>query len=337
LSTFSDLLAAALLTLVTAPFVFVSPLNATPLRPVLALGFVLLVPGHAAVSAILPRSEQHRVAAWRPTGRERGTDPADEADRGVSHLGSLVLAFGVSVALVILVGFVLGITRVGITRASLFGSLASLTGVYLLVAAVRRSRVPPAERYYLPVGTMLGEARGWVAGDGTRSQWVVNLALAVAVVVAATAVGVSVGGQQTADVTEFALLTQNEDGEFVGSNYPSSISGAGEPFVVEVGNHEGESVEYSIVVLMQQFEGGGVGDEAPGELTSERELRRFEATVEDGETWRVEHRIAPDEGGEDLRLTYLLYVGQPPTDPTTDNAYRELHLWVDVETGSVGS
>jgi hypothetical protein len=34
--------------------------------------------------------------------------------------------------------------------------------------------------------------------------------------------------------------------------------------------------------------------------------------------------------GERLRLTYLLYRGAPPQTPTTDNAYRELHLWVNV-------
>jgi hypothetical protein len=25
-----------------------------------------------------------------------------------------------------------------------------------------------------------------------------------------------------------------------------------------------------------------------------------------------------------------LYRGQPPADPTVENAYREVHLWIDV-------
>ena len=34
--------------------------------------------------------------------------------------------------------------------------------------------------------------------------------------------------------------------------------------------------------------------------------------------------------GENLRLTFLLYRGQAPQDTTVENAYRELHLWVNV-------
>jgi len=34
--------------------------------------------------------------------------------------------------------------------------------------------------------------------------------------------------------------------------------------------------------------------------------------------------------GENLRVQYLLYRGDPPAEPTQENAYRSLHLWVDV-------
>lgn len=34
--------------------------------------------------------------------------------------------------------------------------------------------------------------------------------------------------------------------------------------------------------------------------------------------------------GERLRLAFLLYQNEPPAQPTVDNVYRELHLWVNV-------
>lgn len=34
--------------------------------------------------------------------------------------------------------------------------------------------------------------------------------------------------------------------------------------------------------------------------------------------------------GDELRLQYLLYRGSPPATSTQSNAYREVHLWVNV-------
>ena len=41
-------------------------------------------------------------------------------------------------------------------------------------------------------------------------------------------------------------------------------------------------------------------------------------------------RVAPTATGEDLRLTYYLYRGDAPSDPSEGSAYRTLSLWVDV-------
>ncbi len=35
--------------------------------------------------------------------------------------------------------------------------------------------------------------------------------------------------------------------------------------------------------------------------------------------------------GDDLRLTLLLYNGEPPAEPTADNAYRVARLPIEVE------
>jgi len=37
--------------------------------------------------------------------------------------------------------------------------------------------------------------------------------------------------------------------------------------------------------------------------------------------------------GSDRRVKFLLYRNEVPAQPTADNAYRDLHLWVEVRTG----
>lgn len=66
-------------------------------------------------------------------------------------------------------------------------------------------------------------------------------------------------------------------------------------------------------------------------VTEREELDRVSTTPEHGETWQEEYPVTPTMTGEGLRLTFLLYDGEVPVEPTRENAYRELHLWIDVE------
>jgi uncharacterized membrane protein len=40
--------------------------------------------------------------------------------------------------------------------------------------------------------------------------------------------------------------------------------------------------------------------------------------------------MEPTIEGKRLRIAFLLYADEPPTYPTAENAYRSVHLWVDV-------
>ncbi|RDZ95950.1 hypothetical protein DEQ92_21610, partial [Haloferax sp. Atlit-6N] len=60
------------------------------------------------------------------------------------------------------------------------------------------------------------------------------------------------------------------------------------------------------------------------------QLTRFDPTLDANETWHQPHTVRPTLTGERLRLTYLLYRGSPPQQPSVDSAYRETHLWLNV-------
>ena len=67
---------------------------------------------------------------------------------------------------------------------------------------------------------------------------------------------------------------------------------------------------------------------------SDREhLLTQSTTAAHNETNHLDVDLAPTMVGEDVRVTFMLFVGdesQVPDEPTPDDAYRSLHIWVDV-------
>jgi len=81
------------------------------------------------------------------------------------------------------------------------------------------------------------------------------------------------------------------------------------------------------VVELQRVRGSDGG--AP-KVVQDRRLATFTPTVSAGQSWRTTHEVTPTMTGENLRLAYLVYEGDPPQNPTTENAYRHVHVWVNV-------
>jgi uncharacterized membrane protein len=155
---------------------------------------------------------------------------------------------------------------------------------------------------------------------------VVSLLLAASSVTYAVAVPKS--GES---FTEFYLLTENESGALVATDYPTNFTeGGNKSLVVGIGNHEHRTVSYSIVVQLQR-----VRMTNNSTAVVERDLlHRFNTQLRENETWTRQHTVSPSMTGDRLRLVYLLYQGAPPAQPTTENAYRETHLWVNVTSAS---
>ena len=316
-----DLLAIAALTVVTGLFVFVSPLSDTPLRPVVTLLFVLFAPGYTYLSVLFPRRS-------RPSGTADGASAAGYSDGGLGSLERLVFSFGVSVAIAILLGLALGYWVPGISRINLYAGLAALVAVGLPLAAKRRSSLPAEVRMRSPHRTVSNRIRSAIAGQGAAAN-AMNVFLALVFIAAVLSVGAGVESSQGGEVTELYLLSEDESGEYVPRNYPETVPrGGNESFALGITNREGETTAYTAIVLLQAFE----EDDGARLLVSETRLQTFSATLDYGETERIPHRIRPRVDDRRYRLTYLLYTGEPPPDPSMDNAYREVHLWIRVSS-----
>lgn len=307
-----DLLVVVVAFVLTTCAVFVPPLARTVIRPALGLVFVGFVPGYVAVAILFPGHHPEEAA-----------EGAGARPHGLGSIARIVFSFGSSLAIVTLVGLALGATSAGIRPETLWVVLTALLVLGVPVAAYRRRDVPAERRVGMAFIRRLRRGLDGAIRPERSGETVLNVVLVVVVLISSGAV-VYAGTPQGGEITGFALLSE-DDGEFVASEYPSTLR-RGEPrgFSVRVNNQEGERVNYTVVVLLREF--GPDNDTT----VATSELDRFRGTVDDNETWRLDHTVVPDRTGDDLQLQYLLYRGETPARPSVDGAYRELHIWVDV-------
>ncbi|UIP01456.1 DUF1616 domain-containing protein (plasmid) [Halobaculum sp. CBA1158] len=306
-----DLAAAATLTVVAVCAVVIPAVADTTLGLLVGVPTLLLVPGYALTAALFPATVGTRAAGVTPSH-------ADWPRR-------LALSVGLSVGIVPAVSLALTATPYGVARVSVVVAVAVMTAVLLVVATARRLSLPPEARLRVPLDGMIPRTRPGVFDPESRLETVLAVALVAAVVVAAASVAFAAtvptwGGSYT----EFSLLAVSDDGDAVAEGYPTEFT-AGDPeeLVVGVGNARDTAATYTVIVAIQRVD-------ADGTVTEAERLRTFRPRVAAGDTWRRSHEVAPEMTGEDLRLVYLLYRGDPPAEPSIDSADRALHLWVSV-------
>ncbi len=275
------------------------------IRVVLGLVFVLFAPGYAVVSLLVPATDLETGS--RVTVTER-----------------VVLSIGLSVIVVPLVGIVLSYTRWGLQPAAVLGAVGVLTLLLLLLAGIRRYRVAPSRRYGRTGAGVVGRFHDLIVVPRNRRETVLNAVIVAGLVVAVLGVGLALATTDSGErYTEFYLLSEDpETGELVADELPTELTvGESAELHVGIGNNEQTGMEYTVVTQLQRVDGS---------VTDRTELDRFELTLEDGETREQPHVIEPTMEGE-LRVAYLLYVDDPPEEPTEDDAYRSVHFWIDVE------
>jgi len=312
----ADLGAVVAAVLLTFVVTLVPVVDETVARPVVGLAFVLFVPGYALVAALFPED-----------GSVEAADDGDEAT-GIDGIERVALSFGLSIAVVPLVGLVLNFTPWGIRLVPIVVALGSLTLGLAAIAANRRRSLPPEDRFHVPYRRWLSSARTELFQPSTRTDAALNVLLVGSVVLAAASVGYAVGvPTQGESFTEFYLLTEDEDGELVADGYPTEfVRGEPRSLVVGIGNNEHQSVSYTVIVELQEVRTANNSTA----VIDESRLRRFRTEVAHNETWTLQHSVRPTMTGDRLRLQYLLYRGDAPAEPSAESAYRELHLWVNV-------
>jgi len=270
-----DLLVAILISMALVIFAIVGE---GPVRIALGLIFVLFLPGYTLVAALFPKRES------------------------LGAIERTALSFGLSIAVVPLIGLIMNYTPWGI---SLYPILISLL-VFIVVAAgvawFRRRRLPPEQRF--EPCFRLGLLQFWRFPN--RWDRVLSGVLVVAILaVIGMLVFVALSPTVEEKFTEFYIL----DSEGKTENYPDVvISGEETQVTIGIVNREQEVTDYIIRIYIEGQKVGEVGT----------------ITLAHEEKWEQLVSFAPTGVGEDQEVEFMLYMGG------SDEAYQVLHLWIDV-------
>ena len=352
----ADLAAVLALVALTNLAVVLPVVNDSPVRVVVGLVFVLFVPGYAFVAALFPEAGEPPTAADADDGEGPAPDGNGNGnglqDRGIDGIERTALSFGLSIAIVPLIGLALNFTPFGIRLVPILVSISGFTLIATVIAHQRRKELPADERFQVPYREWVAAGRSELFDPESTVDAALNVVLVIAIVLATSSVVYAVAvPQQGEQFTEFYVLTENESGDLVAAGYPSELT-ADEPEPIQVGveNNEYEELEYTVVIQLQEVEfrenesatAAGSNETArtvnETAVTQRTELDRYSTTLPHNEsdiqrrTLSINGETAAAYEGKGRRVKFLLYREEVPVEPTTENAYRDLHLWVEVQS-----
>lgn len=315
------LLLIDLLTLLLVLVVYLIP--SVPVRIVLGLPFLLFFPGYTLVEALfIRRTDQSHEP-------DSGSGKDTQKTRGIDGIERIALSFGMSFAVVALIGLCLNYTPWGIRLGPVLFSISAFILIMSVVAMVRRrlktGKLPFLISYKLTLP-------GW---EGSTLNKTLSVVLALAVLLAIGTLAYTVAFPKVGErFTEFYIL--GLDGK--ADNYPSEFHVNPDPFSVTgvkysehswldpdkygevtlgIVNQEQEPVTYAVEIR--------IAGEPVDILHNGRSLPRLEELIlEHDQKWEQPVGFVPLHIGDNQKVEFLLFRnGQ-------SEVYQSLHLWIDV-------
>ena len=247
------------------------------LRVILGLPFLFFFPGYALVAALFPRKSQ------------------------LGNIERVAFSFGLSIAVILLIGLILNATPWGVT---LYPSLLSLT-IFIFINSViawyQRRRLAEVEKFTISFNLSFAH---WM--EQSFAGKVVSIFFIAAIVGAIGTIGYVIAVPKTHEsFTEFYLLGLEGKAE----SYIEEVR-VGEETGVIVGiiNREQETVSYRLEVRIdgvRNYEVGGI-------------------IVEHDKKWEQEVIFMPSKAERNQKVEFLLY-----KDGEAEPYLEPLRLWLD--------
>lgn len=279
----SDLLIVIIMTALTFASVLSPLLENTAIRTILGIPLVLFLPGYTLIAALFP-----------------GKNDLDTIER-------IALSFGLSIAIVPLIGLVLNFTPWGIRLVPILMSLTFFIIVMTIAAQIRRLKLAENMRFEVKFKEIYDSIRTEMfVKQQNRTDKILTIVLVISIVASVIMlVYVIVTPKQGEKFTEFYILGTGGKAE----GYPTNIA-AGKTSAVIVGivNHEYEPVNYTLQVKINE------------DILKEQQIQTAH-----NQTWQQQVNFTPLRAGTSLKLQFLLYRNSNFTQP-----YRDTHLWVNV-------
>ena len=288
------------------------------LRFIASLAFVTFLPGYALTAVLFP-------AAGRPRQQDDGGATPFARPGGIDAIERVALGLGLSLATVPIIVLVLPFTEWGLEMASVVGALVAVTVVVAQLGAVRRLRVPPADRFTV---TIDGLSNRLSTAMGTGTTRVSSYVLLVAILAAAGMFLYAFSAPMAAGgYTQLSIYTAQDDDDLVAEMPSTAVPDQELPITFRIHNYEGEPMEYSLVIQEQVVDDGEVTER----VTHHEVTAVSEST--DGGRITAERSVTPTaDDGETIRIAVMLFEGDAPATATMDQAMEYTYFWVTMET-----
>lgn len=277
-----DLLAILAATAVLAIFTLVFPNDLV--RIILGVPFVLFFTGYVLLAALFIRKDS------------------------ISVMERVVFSFGLSIAVVPVIGLILNYTPWGLRLQPVFISIFLFIIVLGIIAVVRRKTVPEEDLFFVPINFRVPGApqKHNIQSAKKPVDIALNVLLALAILVAlGTIIYMITNPRVLEQFTEFYVLGADGKAE----TYPTKLK-LGETAAVTLGvvNYEQKPMKYYIDVAIAGKSVSAIKD----------------ISLAEKEKWQQEINIKPAEIGDKRKVEFLLFK-EGETAP-----YLSLHLWIDV-------
>jgi len=275
-----DLLLIILASVILIP---IAILTDGPVRLVLGLIFILFSPGYTLLSALFPKRED------------------------LATVQRLALSFGLSIALMPPIGFILHFTPWGINLVSILASVGLLTILTSGIACFRKRE--PLSRWLIEL-KRAPLSLFYLWKQQTLREKILAGLLVVVIIGAFGTLGYLLEKPQIkAKPSDFYIFgPQGKAANYPGVLAPGEEAGV----VVGIVNHRDKRVTYYVAITI---DGETVKELGP-------------ITLESEETWEEKVNFAATREGERQEATFLLYEG------SREETRQRLHLWIDVVKGS---
>ena len=270
-----DLLLIVVLTLLLAPLV---AFTGGAARIVVGLVFVLFSPGYAMITALFPMKA-----------------PLGTVER-------IALSFGLSIAVVPLIVFILNYTPWGIRLNPIIFCITLFIVITSLVALYRRWRVPKLLRFEPHLRVRLPNLLGWSRMEKVLlGMLLISMMATIGAVVYAFAVP-HVGES----FTEFYIVGP----EGMAEDYPQDLAPGEEGTItLVIANYEHQVTDYFVEI----------------EIDWEKVQEIGPISLVHGQKWEEPVTFAPNKAGEHQKVEFLLRKSDE------GETYLKLHLWLDVK------
>ena len=281
-----DLALVLVLSFILILIILFIPIDA--IRIILGLPFMLFFPGYTLITALFPGKS------------------------GLQGIERLALSFGLSIAVMPLIGLILNYTPWGIRLHPILISLTVFIMTMCTIAFLRRNRLSDDDKY--DFGYMLTIRKARAKEEPTlpslkNKKWMdrlLNIMLALASVVCICTIVYAIATPKTGEkFSEFYILGPEGKAE----NYPRDVK-LGSPISLTIGvmNHEQMETTYTVKVIID-----GVNNRVLPMITLAPEQKQEQVIS-----------FTPAKVGENQKVEFLLFKNAE-TEP-----YLTLHIWVNV-------